>query len=709
MHHDIRFSGGSKGGLGRYSLFLLMLSVLLVITACGRVEGPTAELEPGEGGEVEVQALTPDLRFSASADRRNATLLDSAEVSGEIYVFVNRNGINQARFYLNDKAMQQRPLSTQTSAPFNMMGQNGSRATAFDTRDLDDGVHTLTVVTSGRGQRERATTATFVVNNRVEQDLREVIWISPNTDRTDAAPLGGSKVHGSAHIFVVLPDIRYVDFSLNGDFVRRERYGFFDFWATARDGSAYTFDLSTLEPGEHRIGARVVSTRGNVRDLSATFTVVDPASTSTPTDEPADEPADEPEETASEGETEATPASISTGRYSLRGNPNFSASRLTSEQRKWYDTLWRTINNPQQHPNALSFARRGDIYEYGRNVQNYVSSLLIAFRMTGDLRLLDQVDKVMELMRAQLSDSWRNTLDGTNGRKDGYLNWVDLHTPTKDHRGKDLQAAFDMRTHALVAYAAYAFQNNRDLRSPGGVNYGARADFWKGYLTNHFEAKWRKRFSKSSGFPFIPDTRLNATHTFISSARFHYYMGKLTGNSAYTREAERITGLLWKNEFKEASVSGGAAIVWRQGAISAGSKQNYLMSNNYARYVISEVVDFHFEGFSSFASTSNMQKFARSLSTFVMDSSSLTSFARDIGGGTSRAGFSASPTSWSRVSQYNLTEAMWPTLMAWDTTSNRELKAAFDRMFYSVEMQAYNQTPRRVFVPTGMLVNAFLR
>ena len=321
---------------------------------------------------------------------------------------------------------------------------------------------------------------------------------------------------------------------------------------------------------------------------------------------------------------------------------------------------------------------------------------MLAFRMTGDLKLLDEVDRIAQLMRSKLADT----------NSDGFLNWVDLYDSDPKFYGQDTQQAYDMKAHTLVAMIAWALHNNRDLRSPAGYDYGAHADFWKDYLVNHFEAKWRKRLNKPSGFPFASSNGFHSHHSWM---RWHYYMGKLTGNAAYTTEAERMANMFWSYEFEETSSSYGRALVWSRGVISEGSTSNYLMPQHYARYVIEEAVDLHFEGFSRYRDGATMEGLANTVASFVIDDPTFASFARDIGGGVARAGIpSSSSSEWSRMTRSRFAESGWSYLSAWDRNSNSRLENASLTVYGTVEMVKYGRLPKRIFIPTAMFVNETL-
>ena len=415
----------------------------------------------------------------------------------------------------------------------------------------------------------------------------------------------------------------------------------------------------------------------------------------------------------------STPGSTDTRKYALRGNSDFTANSLTPEQRTWYDRLWKAINNPEQLPNATELAKSDDTYTYRGDLQDYNNALLTAFRMTGDLRLLDEVSRISELMRKELKDEWRDSLTGDNGKKDGYLNWVTRYSPKTNRKfiGKDNQMGYDLKANAHVALFAWAFENNRDLKSPGGYDYAEQADFWEDYLVNHFEAKWRSRNGKATGFPFAELTGLHTYHSFM---KWHYYMGQLTGKSAYTQEAERMADVMWQNEFKEVSTQYGAGLVWRRAVVSTLDKSNpnyttlnYLMPQGYARYVVQEATDLHFEGFDRYAQSSMLEKMANMVADFVITSDKFaplpkTVGSRDIGGGKSRAGIPASGSSWDKLTPYRFAESSWSYLAAWDKKSNKIEKAA-EEIYNVVSNATYGKDPRRVFIPVGMLIDATLK
>lgn len=420
----------------------------------------------------------------------------------------------------------------------------------------------------------------------------------------------------------------------------------------------------------------------------------------TPEPAPAPAPAPQPEpKPAPEPAPPAAPAPALGDFGDLRGNPNFKASSLSPEAQIWYRRLWEAIDNPHSDYNPDKWARSDNLYTYARQMHTYLQTLLTAFRVTGDLKLLDEIDRLVEVMRSRLADSWRDTQDGTR-QKDGYLNWV-WRGSSKTYYGKDTNKLDEMKTHAIIASVAHALDVNRDFKSPGGRAYGSHADFWVDYLVNDFEAKWRERERKSSSFPIMirPDT-----HTYYSWMKWHYYMNLLTGKSAYLSEANRMAGKIWE-DIETVSTSGGTAYVWPRGVQSEGGGQNILDPTTYSRYIFADVVEFYFEGFNRWGNASTVQGYARSLANFVVDeggSSGKDWFASDIGGGRTRGGI-RSDSSWSRMDVYKFEVSPYAHIMYWDS-SNR-----VDNVTTKVmkSLGGVDRT-RTIYLPVGHLIDAVM-
>jgi hypothetical protein len=316
--------------------------------------------------------------------------------------------------------------------------------------------------------------------------------------------------------------------------------------------------------------------------------------------------------------------------YPLRGDPDFQAALLDREARYWYDRLWDAISAEEAAAAVTAQASADNLYTYGRGLHTHILSLLTAFRVTGDLALLDEVDRLAEHMRGQLRDAWRATRDGSNGTRDGFVNWVDREEGGS-YRGKDLVAFNEMRSHALVAQMAWAFHLNRDLPSPNGVDYAQRAQVWTAYLMGHFEPKWRQREAVRAGeFPFLQHPSLHATVAFI---KYHHYLGMILESEPHAQEARRLSELVLQ-ALVTFDVQGELAVVWPGRVGDDDDGENLLNRTTYARYVVGDLIDLHLDGAASWREPwlpAALAVTVREL-VFVVDGDDLA-FAIDVGGG----------------------------------------------------------------------------
>ena len=328
--------------------------------------------------------------------------------------------------------------------------------------------------------------------------------------------------------------------------------------------------------------------------------------------------------------------------------------------------MWAEIDGHRAE--RINDALSDDIFVYARSLASHVQAVLIVFRMTGDLALLDHVDTIAEAMRSKLADGWRGTNDGTDGTKDGYLNWVFRPGGSDSHAGKDTRRIDEIGAHANVAAIAYALEANRDLSSPTGRNYAERADFWKGYLVNHFEAKWRDRYSRP--YPQFPVLNTEGqTGTYFKWLRWHYFMGKLTGDSAYSIEATRMADIFWDHMY-EIDTPSGTAYVWAAGiAALDGPNSDLLNASTYTGHFYGNSVELHLEGFHHWASNENMRRLARTFTEFIIDTDDpvKNGMASDVGGAENRLHLKPD-TDRTRLGLPQYRDRNYAFIAAWDAT-----------------------------------------
>lgn len=373
------------------------------------------------------------------------------------------------------------------------------------------------------------------------------------------------------------------------------------------------------------------------------------------------------------------PSNTTREAMSLRGDPSFDVAQLSAEARVWYDRLWAAIENPNQYLNSTTLAASNDTYNYARPLNTHITSLLHAFRMTGDLRLLDEIDRLTEIMRSKLKDWSILVKYGTTYEADGYLNW--LYFYDAGYEGTDVHQMDEMLSHSMIAAVAYAFYVNRDLDS----RYAERATFWTDYLKNHFEAKWRDREGIASGFPFL--TKL-LTHVYVQWTRYHYYMYKLTGEQGYYNEALAMAQDI-KNHMEYVGTSLGNTAQWDHGMPELGGSTHGPQPTNYARYTMQGMADLAFENFSVYDDDSLLKSVANTLAYYILNSKAPSAIAYYIDG---------------TGEQTDDLYAISPfTAMAYWDDSGKIIDLS-TQIFQNIEGDDNN--PRRVYAPAGLFLKA---
>ena len=363
--------------------------------------------------------------------------------------------------------------------------------------------------------------------------------------------------------------------------------------------------------------------------------------------------------------------------FSLRGDADFSPGDLDADQRVWFDRTWTAIANSSS--NANSWASSGNLYDYGRQLNLYVHQLLTGLRATGDLRFLDEAERLSRLMEAELTDEW---LDGT---KDGYRGWLYLRNSTT-HYGKDLHVMDEMLTHSGVAAIMYALYINRDLPSPSGIDYGVRADFWYDYLKNDFEAKWRDRRNTPTGFPFL---ERDLTHPTAQWIRYHHYMGLRSGDDGYTKEAQRLAAII-DRVLVPTSTPKGDAFVWCH---RPSNDCLYAQPTNYARYTINAIVDMTWEGLFT---EHDLAKLATTVSHFVIDNG-IDGLAPDVHGGETWNGYEPYTTNRQPITR------LAPLAVLISYNPSHELERTVLDAYRAIESNT--DKPRNIAIPTAMLLH----
>jgi hypothetical protein len=361
---------------------------------------------------------------------------------------------------------------------------------------------------------------------------------------------------------------------------------------------------------------------------------------------------------------------------SLRIDSALKSNHLSPEARLWYDRFWAGLQGSSADATAL--AQSNNVYDYGRRLNTHITSILQMLRVTGDRRLLDEVDRLTQLMRAELKDCSILTQGGSIYQADGYLNWLYLREKHDDYHGTDVHEMDEMLAHSLVASIAFAFYVNRDL----DPRYAERAEFWTNYLKNHFEAKWRLRKNIPKGFPFLEK---KLSHVYIQFVRYHFYMAKLTGENAYENEALRMAGILM-DHIQPVSTPIGTGALWDHGMPIIGGRTLGAQPVNYARYTVQAAADLAAEGFSIFGQSGFMERMAVTLANKVLVGTSAYAGRIDgrVIGGTTLGQYAISP---------------WAMLGRWDSTG--KIRKETERLYLEIEPTL--ESPGRIYLPAGMV------
>ncbi len=398
---------------------------------------------------------------------------------------------------------------------------------------------------------------------------------------------------------------------------------------------------------------------------------------------------------------EPTPTPDSTGNlYSMIVNPSFDSASLSPEMKKWYDRLWQAIGKSRQE--KLNNASSGDLYQYGRTMNVYITSLLTALRTTGDPKLLDEVYLFTEKMRKTLKDWSILSRGGSTFAKDGYLNWTFKRQGEGDiYKGTDLHVMEEFLTHANVAGFTYAFHLNQNV----DTKYKEARDFWVDYLVNHFEAKWRKRKNISTG-PFL---HYSLAHPYTQSIRYYYYMYKMTGTAWYLEEAERKAAVIDAHMLRVKTLTGTDGLIWdhRVTGDKYVSNKNYwgCQPQTYTDYTMQAAGDLAFEGLAPF-SRSFMARMANTLNDNQLFE--YPSWFKDVCGGVATAGLNPSQSSRPPFPKGTcgtcvvgkFTARPHSHAAAWGTSTETVAKSL--DMYNIIESD--KNSPSKIFIPVAMLL-----
>ncbi|NDJ76264.1 MAG: hypothetical protein GYB65_08385 [Chloroflexi bacterium] len=359
-------------------------------------------------------------------------------------------------------------------------------------------------------------------------------------------------------------------------------------------------------------------------------------------------------------EGERAPAGAA--RLGLVGDPDFDPNDLAPDMRLWYDRLWLAISSDSAYPNPDNAASSGDLYLIGRSLNNHVTALLTAFRVTGDLALLEEADRLMELARAELRDD-----DG-----DGFMNWRWLYDDSvESYYGNDYHKMDEILAHSLVAAVAYALRQNEQFNPI----FGEHADFWTDHLGNDFLGKWEARGD---------DIDKSLAHPYSNFMRLYYYLYRLTGDEAYLDEANYRADVL-DGSMIEVDTGNGMAFTWDHRVVLPGKEPWGCQPTTYSLQTVLAFQDMHLENFNRYADDVYMTHYMVTFRELVLQYGTDAMAGNVCGEGEQSFG--------------KFTISSLPALAIWDNTGT--FLEISDAAYYQFESP---NTPRRVFIPAYMLL-----
>jgi hypothetical protein len=328
---------------------------------------------------------------------------------------------------------------------------------------------------------------------------------------------------------------------------------------------------------------------------------------------------------------------------SLRIDPSFSRSKLSSAEQYWYDLTWQHVTGCAS--TVITRSLYDDSYTYGRSIGDYNAAMLMGLRATGDRAFLDRVVAVTDSIRTTLRDADDACVGGAT---DGYLDWrwraIGAGTyscsNTGGFYGSDHNQLDEAMTHGNLAMVAYAFTVNADLDTA----YASRAAFWTDYLLHQWEAKWISRAGGDSVKAWMDNATgmyKHEAHVVANIMRAAYFLWRITGNPFYKNRADELQALSAANCVMNPNVP--TAYSWHHQVDNTLTWQ----AVNYAQYTSGVFCELHLDGYAQYASTVEMKKFLCTWRDIVLRTSApgFTLMDPDVYGGGTQISTTPSPIS----------------------------------------------------------------
>ena len=356
-----------------------------------------------------------------------------------------------------------------------------------------------------------------------------------------------------------------------------------------------------------------------------------PTLTNTPTDTPEFTPAPTytpiPSVTPTPTATAVPPTDFETV-WDFDFDYTFNKNALPTTQRFWYDQMIATFTEPRQTPNMEDVSESGDLYDYGRTLNEYITMIMTVFRYNGDPDLFDHAEALMETMWDQLTISTVSEFTREGPAIDGvgehqYRHWAWLQDPTYSGYGYDYHQMDTLLTHSLVAYWTYVL---KELDDPAWEK-------WYNYLLYDFYGIWDYR--ENAGTHQLLKT---LTHPYTAHLRLLYYMYLLTEDSRWSTQRDTYYSILVTGNSCDTTRSpvfrqqGDGTIIWDHRVPCYGYPDYGWQSTLYAQATMNAVIDLHFQQYGLFGDDAYFFKFVKTFRDRVIGLPSQYALAYKVDG-----------------------------------------------------------------------------
>jgi hypothetical protein len=204
--------------------------------------------------------------------------------------------------------------------------------------------------------------------------------------------------------------------------------------------------------------------------------------------------------------------------FGLAGNQSFNpasptlkdGTSITGDMLTYYNGLrhWALNYRGASTLSLIDAFDRSTQYSMARHGQQTLYPILNAFRLTGDLALLDRILVALDALKANFVTSWNASMhtSGAAFQRDKWTTrgwWMGSDAASAspyrkllhgqdggqdDYTGTDGVLLNATKFMAMMTLCAWALHVNRGKTSPAGRNYATEADYWGGLVFDNTKA-----------------------------------------------------------------------------------------------------------------------------------------------------------------------------------------------------------------------------